>query len=231
MGDSQHVWLDPDIIYFTHAKVSRSFSGCGRRINDTILEITEGRTSIDQIPTITVLQCGNKSDNNNAFFTLNNRRLYVFKHLRSVGFLEQFDNKVKVRLKVAKKRELERYSVKRCSLTATFMGQQEEIGEAQIDAWDGFLCREEDVDEDSKDDSDPNCIKDNDTQSGAVSISKKKVTYNDLSEKTKKEYSKILGLAQKGKVKDICKLLDSLVAQSELSKDHRTFIEKELEVL
>ena len=41
----------------------------------------------------------------------------------------------------------------------------------------------------------------------------------------------MLGLAQKGKTKEIRKLLDSLVAQSELSKEHRAWIEKELEVL
>ena len=52
------VEVDPEEIYFTHAKISRSFSGCGRRINETIQDITEGRTSLQQLPTITVLQCG-----------------------------------------------------------------------------------------------------------------------------------------------------------------------------
>lgn len=229
MGDSRYVWLDPSVIYFTHAKISRSFSGCGRLINDTILEITDGRTSIDQIPTITVLQCGDKSDNSSAFFTLNNRRLYVLKHLRSIGFLEQFDNKVKVRLKVAKKREIERYRIDRCSLTASFMGQKEEIGDVQDDDWDGFLYREEETE--CEDDVDPIRKTDSVTHCGVTSSGKKEITYNDLSERTKKEYSKMLGLAQKGKTKEIRKLLDILVAQSELSKEHRAWIEKELEVL
>ena len=224
------VEVDPEEIYFTHAKISRSFSGCGRRINETIQDITEGRTSLQQLPTITVLQCGD------AFFTLNNRRLYVLKHLRTIGFLERHNNKVKVRLKTAKKRELNRYSVDRCSLTASFMGQQEEIGETQDKEWDGFLYREEENDDNKiKVDTSRSCQINGGTPDDTSLQSQRKnkieVTFNDLTEKMKKEYSKILGLAQKGKVKDICKLLDDLMASSQLTKEHRNFIEKELEVL
>ena len=224
MGESRHIWLDPSVIYFTHAKISRSFSGCGRRINDTIQEIIDGFTTVDQLPTITVLQCGSLIDGSSAFFTLNNRRLYVLKHLRSIGYFEQADNKVRVRLKVAKKRELERYNIDRCSLTASFMGQQEETDEDRDNDWDGFLYK--------KDEGCVDCDKLEALPKNTTSSKQKKeVTYEDLSEKTKKEYSKMLGLAQKGKVKEIRKLLDNLVARSELSKEHRIFIENELEVL
>lgn len=91
----KYVMIDPQIVYFTHAKISRSFSGCGSKIEETIGMITSGRLQLEHLPIITVLQC------KDHFFSLNNRRLYVLKQLCNVGFLASSNNMVKVRLKVA----------------------------------------------------------------------------------------------------------------------------------
>ena len=94
------------------------YSGCGRRIEDTIQSILNGNTSVDDLPKITVLV-----GVDGHMFSLNNRRLYTFKMLRQQGALENRvpPNTVNVRVKSALPRELKKYTTESCSLNCTIM--------------------------------------------------------------------------------------------------------------
>jgi hypothetical protein len=93
--------MDPDIMHFTHAKVQPFFSGCGRRVLDTLADIVNGRMKVADLPIIQVILA-----DGGYVFSLNNRRLYVLKELRARGLLP--DNKVMVRTRPPKKHELDR---------------------------------------------------------------------------------------------------------------------------
>ena len=131
LGDG-FVEIDPNDVYFTHARIRPFFTGCGHRVEDTLLDIVEGRLAVASLPTITVIA------NGGAYFSLNNRRLYVFKKLRERGVLTV----VKARLKGALDREKERYIPSRCSMTARIMmerpnkGAGEEGGEEEVEVDD-----------------------------------------------------------------------------------------------
>lgn len=107
------IYIDPDTVRFTHSRIRPFFSGCGRRIIDTLDDLRTGRMSIEELPVITII------DNQGSFFSLNNRRLYVLKALRKADMLR--NNVVKVRIKTALEREIERYTPDRCALDATIM--------------------------------------------------------------------------------------------------------------
>ncbi|CAM9264907.1 unnamed protein product, partial [Ectocarpus fasciculatus] len=107
--------IDPSIVFYTHSKIRPVFSGCGKSIQDTIDEITSGAIAPSELPFITVLTSG---DGN--FYSLNNRRLYVLKYLRSNGYLEP-SNTIRVRLKTPLPREMKKYSPENCSLSASIM--------------------------------------------------------------------------------------------------------------
>ena len=111
--------IDPKEIRFTHSRVRPFFSGCGRSLESTIESIINKEITIEDLPMITVIK------NGNFYFSLNNRRLYVFKFLRDSGFLEARDNLIQVRTKTALPRELERYKIDRCSLSAKIMISKE----------------------------------------------------------------------------------------------------------
>ena len=66
-------------ILFTHSRVSRWFSGCGMRLEDTLALILDGKLDATQLPMITVL---GSPDAPGVLFSLNNRRLWVFKELQ-----------------------------------------------------------------------------------------------------------------------------------------------------
>lgn len=97
------------------------FSGCGRRVEDTIDDIVAGRLLVEDLPKICVL-----TDLEGNYFSLNNRRLYVLKHLRNTGFLETLDppNMIRVRFKAALPREIKKYSVANCSLHCSIMHER-----------------------------------------------------------------------------------------------------------
>jgi hypothetical protein len=113
LGDG-FIEIDPAFIYFTHARIRPFFTGCGRRVEDTLTDISEGRLSIEALPKITVIS------NNGSYFSLNNRRLFVLKHLRAQGVVTV----ITARTKVALEREKDRYKVDRCSLTAKIMKEK-----------------------------------------------------------------------------------------------------------
>jgi hypothetical protein len=107
--------IDPEIIYFTHSRVRPFFTGCNKRIEQTLDEIREGITKISDIPLITVIS------NDGNYFSLNNRRLYLFKTLKKEGLLTKEKNMIKAHLKPALEREKARYLPSRCSLQAKLM--------------------------------------------------------------------------------------------------------------
>lgn len=109
--------VDPDEVRFTHSKIRPYFSGCGRKVMDTLQDIIDGRMDVEDLPLITVIV-----GTDGHIFSLNNRRLYVLKSLRSRGLLP--NNKILVRTKPALPRELSRYTVDRCSLKATVMWEK-----------------------------------------------------------------------------------------------------------
>lgn len=122
--------IDPDCIRFTHARIRPYFTGCGRRVEDTLADIIAGRMSIEDLPKITVIL------NQGTYFSLNNRRLYVLKDLRLRGLLP--GNMIAARVKEALEREKDRYKIERCSLVARIMKENPVEGkdpsEINIDA-------------------------------------------------------------------------------------------------
>jgi hypothetical protein len=106
--------IDPTNIRFTHSRIRPFFTGCGKRIEDTLDELLTGKIVVSDLPLITVVVGAD-----GHMFSLNNRRLYVIKELQTRGLLP--DNTVEVRIKPALGRELERYTPERCSLTASIM--------------------------------------------------------------------------------------------------------------
>ncbi len=107
--------IDPQSVMFTHSRIRPFFTGCGRRIEDTLLDITEHRISVEDLPLITVIE------NDGHYFSLNNRRLYVLKKLRTDGLLP--NNSVKVYIKTALEREKRKYTPEHCALEARIMNE------------------------------------------------------------------------------------------------------------
>ena len=138
LGDGM-IEINPSVIYFTHARIRPFFTGCGRRVEDTLMDIRNGSLAVDSLPKITVI-C-----NGGNYYSLNNRRLYVLKELRSSGTLMV----IKARLKVALDREKDRYTVERMSLTARIMKER-----TTKDTSDGDADADADGDGDAGDDGD-----------------------------------------------------------------------------
>lgn len=106
--------VDPVSVYFTHARVRPIFTGCNKMIEETLQEIINRVTKIDDIPMITVLE------SDGCLFSLNNRRLYLFKELAKRGLLPP--EGVLCQTKPMLVREKDRYTPQRCSLQARLMG-------------------------------------------------------------------------------------------------------------
>ncbi len=104
------------LLRFTHSRIRPYFSGCGKAIEETINELLEKKIKFEDIPLITVIF------NNGIYFSLNNRRLFVIKQLNDLGYFMNTENQVRVRFRRnALSRELERYTIQRCSVKATIM--------------------------------------------------------------------------------------------------------------
>ncbi|KAI8914375.1 hypothetical protein EDD86DRAFT_273454 [Gorgonomyces haynaldii] len=76
--------IDPAIIYFTHSKIRNRFSGCGKLLQETLEEILNGTTTVAQIPKIRVIY----DQETDRYYSLNNRRLWLFKQLKQLGKLD-----------------------------------------------------------------------------------------------------------------------------------------------
>ena len=138
MSRAKAVFADVDVatLHFTHARVRPYFSGCGRRLEETLSMIDKGEMDISSLPIITILHNGNSDD---YYFSLNNRRLWVIKQLHERGFFDG-GKKLKVRMKEALPRERERYTKEKCSLSARIMKEKESVDDEN---------ENEDEDEDS----------------------------------------------------------------------------------
>ena len=123
MASKNTMDIDPMVIMFTHSRIRPFFTGCGRRIEDTLLDITEGRTVVEDLPLITVIE------NDGYYYSLNNRRLYVLKRLRVDGLL--VNNVVKVHIKTALEREKKKYTPENCVLEAKIMKEHDGNEEEQ----------------------------------------------------------------------------------------------------
>ena len=109
--------VDPLLIRFTHSKMRPVFSGCGRRVLDTLADIENGDMDVKDLPMIQIIIAAG-----GHMFTLNNRRLFVLKALREKGLLP--GNKIMVRTRPGKPKELERYTVERCSLVGKLIWEK-----------------------------------------------------------------------------------------------------------
>jgi len=146
--------IDPSIIRFTHARIRPYFTGCGKKIEDTIQEIVDGITTVEDLPLITVIE------NDGEYFSLNNRRLYTIKHFQGLGLLKK--PTIQAFIKPALDREKTRYTAARCALQARIMLEREQGGESDEEAG-------EHEDEGAKAQDTPVNELTNDTQSLALS--------------------------------------------------------------
>ena len=78
--------VDPSRVRFQHARIRPFFSGCGRSVIETLEEIRQGNLSPSDLPPIQVLVGDQDDDQEPWYFSLNNRRLWVFKRCREEGW-------------------------------------------------------------------------------------------------------------------------------------------------
>ncbi|XP_052772314.1 uncharacterized protein LOC128211495 [Mya arenaria] len=83
--------LKPSEIFFSQNNISYSFSAPGRfkdnRIGDTLDDIIKGNIKVHQFPPISVT----KKPGGNKWFTLDNRRLWIFHRLEAHGMCKEID--------------------------------------------------------------------------------------------------------------------------------------------
>ena len=108
---------------------------------DTYQLVVDGKTAIDDIPNITVISTSSDGISP-PYFSLNNRRLYLFKKLREGGYLATRSptNTIYARIKQGadSKREREKYTLERCSETARIMGPTEKTDLVSEDIEEGI---------------------------------------------------------------------------------------------
>ncbi|CAC5402447.1 unnamed protein product [Mytilus coruscus] len=73
-----YIKLKPSEIYFSQNRINALFR-CHRQVGGTLDDIMEGRCSVEDIPTISVMNREGK------WVTADNRRLWVFRHLEKLG--------------------------------------------------------------------------------------------------------------------------------------------------
>ncbi|VBB18986.1 hypothetical protein YASMINEVIRUS_1518 [Yasminevirus sp. GU-2018] len=106
-NDDLCIMIDPDIVYFTHSRFRKQFTGCNKTIDQTLNEIRSGQITVNDIPKITVYT------DDNHYYSQNNRRLYLFKTCKKEGLLHGDVVSVFVKRIPVKKS----YSAETCSLT------------------------------------------------------------------------------------------------------------------
>ena len=99
--------IDPSIVYFTHARIRSTFSGCGRKVEETLDEIINGKLKPADLPFITVMYDGS------VYYSLNNRRLWVLKQCKERGLVDH----IRVRVRPEDKGTI-KYSQETCVLHA-----------------------------------------------------------------------------------------------------------------
>lgn len=118
--------IDPADIYFTFSRIRPKFS-CGRSVHETIAALELGILDTADVPPIALLV-----DGAGNYYSLNNRRLYCFKELRSRGLIETVVARVKP---VPNTRRMkDKYSPEKCSKAATLMPQRSDCAAGDGDA-------------------------------------------------------------------------------------------------
>ncbi len=110
--------VDPDDVFFTFSRLRPQFS-CGRRVQDTLDAILARELRAEDLPPISVLL----DPATGHLFSLNNRRLYVFKALRAAGVLATVP--VRVKPVPQTKRMRDKYAADKCAKTARLMRERE----------------------------------------------------------------------------------------------------------
>ena len=141
------IHVDPSRVRFQHSKIRPQFSGCGRSVTQTLDDLRQGIIQPSDIPPIQVRELvlasavemeyhtilpyitfvtglkvivGPDTEQGLWYFSLNNRRLWVFKRLREEGLLP--NNQIAVRVRLPKSEsEKNRYSLENCALEAKLM--------------------------------------------------------------------------------------------------------------
>lgn len=110
--------VDPNDVYFTFSRLRPQFS-CGRRVEDTLNAVLNKEIKAEDLPPISVLL----DPSTGHMFSLNNRRLYVFKALQARGAL----NDIPVRIKPVPqtKRMKGKYTADKCAKVAKLMRERE----------------------------------------------------------------------------------------------------------
>lgn len=134
------VWKYDIQIRFQHSRIRPYFSGCGRGVKETLEEIRRGELEPCDLPPIQVLvgSPSHNNVNNNEdvvddenddddvgpwYYSLNNRRLWVFKQCHKEGLLDnaRYNNLIAVRVRRPKSEdEIRRYTIANCALEAKF---------------------------------------------------------------------------------------------------------------
>ena len=110
--------INPKDVFFTFSRLRPKFS-CGRRVEDTLDAIRNNTLRADDLPPINVLL----DPKTEEMFSLNNRRLYVFKALQDEGIL----NTVPARIKTVPqtKRMKDKYTADKCVKAARLMPERD----------------------------------------------------------------------------------------------------------
>ena len=118
--------VDPRRIRFQYSKIRPHFSGCGRSVVSTLESIRNGELSPGDLPPIQVLLGPlDEVDGQRWYFSLNNRRLWVFKRCAEEGLLGDTNGKIWVRVREPKsQKEKERYSIENCAVEAKFIRER-----------------------------------------------------------------------------------------------------------
>ena len=99
-------------IYFTHSKIYGRFSGCGKLVKDTLQDILDNKLNVNDLPMITVIV------NDGIYYSLNNRRLWIFKQLYDLNRIETII--VRIKNSISNKHK-KRYTIDRCSKQAKIL--------------------------------------------------------------------------------------------------------------
>lgn len=112
--------VDPKEVFFTFSRLRPKFS-CGRRVQDTLDAILDNKLRAEDLPPISVLL----DPATGHLFSLNNRRLYVFKSLQAAGRLDTVPARVKSVPQT--KRMKDKYTADKCAKTARLMLEREAV--------------------------------------------------------------------------------------------------------
>ncbi|RNC55962.1 hypothetical protein TcCL_ESM06520 [Trypanosoma cruzi] len=109
--DDVIVEIDPATVYFTFSRIRPTFS-CGRTIASTLDQFLRCEVTPNDLPLLCVL-----TDKAGRCYSLNNRRLYLYKELKERGVLETVP--ARLRRMPDTRRMREKYTPEKCALRAT----------------------------------------------------------------------------------------------------------------